>query len=175
MAGEPPTRRIDPVPPTQHGVVEREVYTDDAAWRQEIVDRLGSLRTAVALLGVLAAAAFGVGLYALLSDEDTSEGDGRRGASPARVADLEERVDRLESQVEGRATDGDLDEVRQDVADLEGQVEEASQAATQDQDGGDTAELQRAIEDQTAAIEDLQGRVEQLEQQQAAGGGTETP
>ena len=99
-----PTRRLPqthshgPLPPPAY---EREVAVtaeDDLVWREEILDRLNSLRGAVVLLGILAVAALGVALWALLSPEE--ESDGRRGASAERVRDVEQRVDELEQESE---------------------------------------------------------------------------
>lgn len=151
---EPPTRRIPPQPPagtpvaqSQH--IEREVVTEDDLRHQQLLDKLRSLQTALALVGVLAAAALGVALYAVLSSDE--EGDGR-GASSSRVSQLEEDVDRLNERVEDRATENSVSELRQDVEELNGDVEQA-----QSEGGG--------AEEATQAVEDLRGDVDQLEQQ----------
>src|SRR5688500_16071991 len=98
-----PTRRLPAVEPAEP-VREREVVTTtepDPAW-QEILGRLRSLRGWLALVGVLATAALGVGLWALLSQEE--EGDAQQGASQQRVQTLEDRVDKLESETEDAAS-----------------------------------------------------------------------
>jgi hypothetical protein len=72
-----PTRRLPPTEPAQP-IREREVVTShelEPAWVQEVLDRLRSLRTAVALLGVVAVAALALALWALLMQEE--EGDAR--------------------------------------------------------------------------------------------------
>jgi hypothetical protein len=99
-----PTRRLPadaPPRPRAPREYEREVVVaDDYAWREEMLDRLSSLRTAVVLLGVLAVAALGVALYALLTQEE--EGDVRRQGDIQQLGDavqqLDERVQAVEEQ-----------------------------------------------------------------------------
>ena len=67
-----------------------------------MLERLRSLRTAVALVGVVAVAALALALWALLSEQ--ANDDDRRGASAARVAALSDRVDVLESDVRDAAS-----------------------------------------------------------------------
>jgi len=79
---------------------EREIARAEAeelAWRELVRDELRSLRTAIALLGVLAAVALGIAVWALLSAESGGE---RRAVSAARVAALERRLDALQTDVE---------------------------------------------------------------------------
>jgi hypothetical protein len=156
-AGQPPEEPTRPVPParpiaTEHAVVRTEA--EETLWA-EVLDRLGSLRTGLVVVAVLALAALGVALWALLDDVGDAD---RRGASRVRVERLEDRVDRLESQVGAAASQGGLAAIRerqgalqQRVQALEATVEEASAAA---QDAEETA----------VALETLQGSVEELEQ-----------
>lgn len=84
----PPTHPSD-VPPSAG--YEREVAAapeEELYWREALLDRLRSLRTAVVLLGIVAVAAVGVALWALLSAD--REGGGGRG-----------RLDELEQQQDG--------------------------------------------------------------------------
>ena len=54
---------------------------EDPLWREEVLDSLRSLRTAVALLGVLALVAVGVAVWALLSSDDDGGGGSGGGAA----------------------------------------------------------------------------------------------
>ena len=143
---EPPTRRLAPQQP---GAQVRETEYAAGPTPQEIAlrDKLRSLQTALALVGVLAAAALGVALWTLLSEDE--EGD-RRGASPQRVDRLQERVEKLEDRVDDRATKSSVAGLRDDLDSLQ---EEAGSSE-------EGAEAQ-------AAVEELQGEVEALEQQVA--------
>jgi outer membrane murein-binding lipoprotein Lpp len=147
----PPTHRPDAPPPREY---EREVAVtadDELVWREEIVDRLSSLRTAVVLLGILAVAALGIALWALLTQEE--ESDARRGASADQVRDLEERVEELEQDIEQAPSRDALSQLSETVESLDervGAVED--RVERQGADGGASEQ----------AVEDLQGDVQQL-------------
>ena len=150
---DPPTRRIpaqQPGDPVRTGV-QTEYVSGPTPAEADLRDRLRSLQTALAFVGVLAAAALGVALWTLLSEDE--EGDGR-GASPQRVSRLQDRVATLEERVGERATKNSVSDLRGDVDALESDVKAASE-------GGE------ATEETQAAIETLQGDVEALEQQVA--------
>ena len=166
MGPEEPTRRIPPTAPPREPA---PVLVDE---RDVLADRLRSLRTALVLVGLLALTALGVGLYALLTQEE--EDDARQGATSSSVKKLDERVDELETRVDDSATKSGVSELRSDQEELSDRVEALEKdQQSQDQESGDTAELQTAIEDLGTAVEDLQQRVEAVEQQQAQG--DETP
>jgi gas vesicle protein len=165
-----PTRRLPPARPAEP-LREREVVTTEAdpGWEQAILDRLRSLRTGLALVGVLATAALGVGLWALLSQEE--EGDARQGASRERVQTLEDRVDEVESDTEDAASENAVERLRDQQQELE---ERLSAVEEQSSDGGgaqdvqaDVQQLSDAIEQNGQAIEQLDQRVGDLEQQQS--------
>jgi chromosome segregation ATPase len=155
---EPPTRRIPPAPPPG-GVRETEYVVDPE--REDLRDRIRSLRTALALTALLAAVALGVGLYALLAEDEDEPG--RRGASPARVSALDDRVDELEDRVGDRATKNALARLEQRQEELEGQVDQAREA------GGDTEALQQSIEQLNTDLQALEQRVDDLAAQQDEG------
>jgi hypothetical protein len=174
----PPTHRPDVPPPREY---EHEVAVtagDDYVWREEILDRLNSLRTAVVLVGVLAVAALGVALWALLTQEE--ESDARRGASVQQVRDLEDRVDELERDIE-RAPSRDaqsqlsesVESLDERVAAVEDRVEQAgtdggaSEQAVEDLQG-DVQQVGDAVEQLGDSIEQLDQRVDAVEQQQEA-------
>jgi len=151
---EEPTRRFPPARPI---ATEREVVRtppEETLWA-EVLDRLGSVRTGLAVVAVLALAALGVALWTLLDDADATD---REDASRVRVERLADRVDRLESQLGEAASAGGVAAIRDGeralqrrVQALEATVEE-SQAAAQD------------LEEIAASVEALQDNLEALEQ-----------
>jgi hypothetical protein len=160
---EEPTRRSPPARPiaTERAVVR--TAPEETLWA-EVLDRLGSVRTGLVVVAVVALAALGVALWALL--EDTGEA-GREDASRVRVERLADRVDRLESQLGEAASEGGVAALRDGqralqrrVQTLEATVEE-SRAAAQDLE-----EIPAAVEGLQDSLEALEQRVEVLEQQQ---------
>ena len=147
---DPHTRRMDPAAPPPGG--PEDPYEDD---------RLKSLRTWLAVVGVLAVAALGVGLWALLTQEE--ESDAQQGATAASVSSLRERVSDLESDVEDLATKSSVSKVREDQADLEKQVDELGKAA---EGGEDTDALKQSVDDLEGEVEQLQQDVDDLRAQQ---------
>jgi polyhydroxyalkanoate synthesis regulator phasin len=133
-------------------------------WPERVEDQLRKLKQLAAVLGLLAALATGLALYALLSDDE--DGDGR-GASRATVSRLDDRVDRLENRfgdtseetdvkkleddLKDKANKSDVQSLKTEVADLRQAVEQAGQ-----NDQGDDA---------TQAVDQLSSRVDELEQQ----------
>jgi DNA repair exonuclease SbcCD ATPase subunit len=165
-----PTRRLPPSQPAEP-LREREVLTStelDPAWTQEILDRLRSLRTAIALLGVLSVAALGVGVWALLTQED--EGDAQRGASQERVRELEDRVEALEAETEDAASQDAVEQLRDEQRELEERlsaVEDQSDGAALEDVQADVRQLSDDLEQVGQSIQQLEQRVDDLEQQQA--------
>jgi gas vesicle protein len=169
----PPTHRPDAPPPRAY---EREVVVadDDLIWREELVDRLDRLRTAVVLLGVLAVVALGIALWALLTQEE--EGGARRGASAEQVRALEERVEELEQDT-GRAASRDavsqlsetVESLDERVGAVEDRVEQegASEQTIEDLQG-DVQQLGDAVEQLGDAVEQLDQRVAAVEEQQGS-------
>jgi predicted RNase H-like nuclease (RuvC/YqgF family) len=166
-----PTRRLPP----RAGAYEREVAVtagDELVWREEVLDRLSSLRSAVVLLGIVAVAALGVALWALLTQEE--ESDARRGASVERVRDLEQRVEELEQAVGGASSREAVSQLSENVESLDervGAVEDRverqgrSEQAVEDLQG-DVQQLDDAVEQLGDAVEQLDQRVDAVEQQQ---------
>ena len=164
-----PTRPLPPADP-RRPVVEREavVTAEPDPWAVEIVDRLRSLQFGVVLVGILAAAALGVALWALLAED---EGDSQGGASAARVRALEDRVDELEQ----RAGDAASSDAVASMRDRQRQLDERL-SALEDQAGGnavedtqaDIAQLSDGVDELGQAVEELDQRVADLEQQSAS-------
>src|SRR5688500_11085188 len=109
MDPEPPTRRIPPTAPppapSPHVITE-----DERVAYAKLADRVGSLRAWLALATVLAIAALGLAAWALVTKEE--EDDTQAGASRTSVERLDARVDELESQIDDRATQGAVSELR---------------------------------------------------------------
>ena len=164
-----PTRRLPPTEPPRP-VRERTVVTEEPepAWEAVNFDRLRSLRTAVVLVGIIALAALGVAVWALISE--LNEGDGRRNASAARVAELSDRVDQLESQVRDTASEDALAGIR----DREKQLDDRLSTLEKESGGdalsslqNDVAQVGDSVDQLDQRIEQLEQRVDELEQQQS--------
>lgn len=152
-----PTEPLRPRAPAAEPAVARDVV--DAGWAARFEDQLRSLKSMMALIGVLALTALGLALYDLLAgDED----GGDRGASRDRVAQIDQRVDRLENKAGGASEESDVAKVREG---LDGKAEQADV----EQLGSDVEELRAAVEaagsdDSTAQdVAELDERVAQLE------------
>jgi uncharacterized coiled-coil protein SlyX len=155
---EDPTRRLPPVstPPRRGPTVY--VEPDEALWRQEVRDRLRSQTTAITLVAVLAFAALGVGLWAVLSDAQQDD-----GASSARVRSLEQRMDRVESALSQRAAAlENVARLRDRQQALEQRLEGLEQRIADSAESLDSTT--QAITATQQAIEQLEERVDQLEQ-----------
>ena len=169
MAGPPPedpTRRLTPatpppVTPSELAYVEGDPVTSRAA----LLDDLRSLKRWLALVGLIALAALGVGLYTLLSSDE--DGDGR-GASRATVRALDDRVDELENEVRDRATKSSVSELREDQQALGDRVDEVSRQAGQ---GADEESVQDTVDELSRQIETLEGRIDAVEQTAGDTGG----
>ena len=157
---EDPTRRLapEPPPPPRHpypherAVVEEEVVTGPDRLDM-LMDDLRSLRTALILTGLLALAALGVGLWALLTNDDD---EGTRDGLRARVSQLDERVEELE-QRQRRASE------ESDVARLQRQLEQTRQAAQAAR--ASAASAAGANEQLRGQLSDLAEQNEQLAEQ----------
>lgn len=120
----------------------------EATWRAQVSDRLRSLTRALVVVAVLAVAAVGIALWALLTEEDR---DRRPPAGAVRA--LEDRLDELESEVErapSRVEVSIRDEQRSFDERLDG-LEEDTNAA---------------IEEVRQDVEELRRRVDELERTQ---------
>jgi hypothetical protein len=118
-ARQPPDEPTRPIPPARPIATERAVVRTEPEERlwAEVLDRLGSLRAGLVVVAVIALAALGVALWALL-DNDAD----REDASRLRVERLADRVDRLESRVAETASEGGLAAIRDRQAALQRRV-----------------------------------------------------
>ena len=150
-----PTRRVPEVR-------EREVVEQDP-WRAEVTDQLRMLRNALWGLALLAALAVGLSVWAIVvAGDDDDDGTNRNASSQAQVGDLEERVDRLDSQlgeVPGRDALNKLENAQSRMSERLDQLEEQ---AGEDDDSG----LEQSIDDLSSQLDELSARVDQVEQEQ---------
>jgi peptidoglycan hydrolase CwlO-like protein len=163
VSADDPTRPLGP-PADRPAVREREyaTTTEDPLWREELLDRLRSLRTAVALLGVLAVAALGVAIWALLTADDAKDQRGGSNRDP-RVAELQNRVDDLESKLDKVPTQSDLSDLRDRQNSLDDGVKQVGSDVKQL--GSDTQQATQALQQD---IRKLDQRVSDVEQKQAS-------
>ena len=150
-----PTEPLRPIRPEPPVVEERYVApagVDTTSMLLALEDAVGALRTWLAVVGLVAAAALGVAIYALTQDDDDTTRGSRSGlASDERVSRLDDRIDRLSRQVQSlRAGDSGGDsnaELGDRLDELEGTVETLGE---------------RQSPDATQAIEELSGRIDEL-------------
>jgi uncharacterized protein HemX len=157
MSSDDPTRRLRPAEPVAYG------DTEELLFREDVRDRLRSLKTAVVLLAVLAVVALGIAIWALLSSQDTSD---TQGASASRVSALEDQVNDLEADVKNSASKNDLQQLSKREQELAAKVDDLDQQSTQTAD--DLATVSKDVQTLQQDVEDLQGRVDALEQGAAA-------
>jgi predicted nucleic acid-binding Zn-ribbon protein len=153
------------MPPAQPPAHEREVVREaEASLWEEVLDRVRSLRAAVALVAVLAVAALGLAAWALR--------DERRGADSERVQALEDRVDELDLDLNRAASESDVSDLRQDQRALSERLsalEEAAEEPSRDARARDAiGELRRDVQALQQGLEELEQRVGALEQEQPA-------
>jgi hypothetical protein len=160
-----PTRPLRPIPITE----------EDLAFREEVMDRLGSLRTWVAVATILSLLALGLAAFAYITAEDD---DGNRnrgdGVRASQVQVLEDRLDELEAEPDAKGvSNADFNALAEDQAALSDQVEQLSAqveevAAQADTDTApataEDAEAREAIETLDQTVADLDARVQALEQ-----------
>ena len=120
-------------------------------------DAVNSVRTGLMIVGVIAVAALGVAIYALVKEDDTSSSAG--GASSARVSELDDRVDRLSRQVQdARSSDNSSD----DTAALGDRVDALERTVKTLADRPQPGDATQAVQELSDRIDDLAGDVEQL-------------
>ena len=158
-----PTERLQPSPPPRQVYEERvaPAGVDRDAVLLRIEDALSSLRTGLMIVGVLAVAALGVAIYALVEEDDTGGGSRSGLATDDRVSQLDDRIDRISRQVQGlRSGDAGGDDVEERVGALEETVERLADRPV--------ADPQEAIDELSGRIDDLAQDVESLKAAQPA-------
>ena len=157
-----PTQRPRPSPPDYD---ERGVPPggDANVVLQRLEHALGSLRTGLMVVGVIAVAALGVAAYALIkAGDEVAGGSGDGGASSERVSRLDDRVDRLSRQVQDARAGGESsgDGLEDRVAALERTAKTLAERPSTDP--------QQAIDQLSERIDDVTEDVEALQQAQPA-------
>jgi len=152
--------------------VEREVAApvEDPYRTELLLDQLRSLRTAMAIVGLIAVAALAVAIYAVLTKDEGS--DAGAGASTQQVADLDDRVDALEADVKTRATKNQVSQLSDDVKALSDKVATQSKTAASSDNGGTDEQarssidkLEQSVQTLSQDVKDLDRRVQDLEDQ----------
>lgn len=137
--------------------------TDPNAILLRLEDSLNSLRTGLMIVGVIAVAALGVAIYALMKDDEGGAASGN-AASESRVSQIDDRVDRLSRQVQDVRSDvrggGDTDELGDRVEALENTVKELAERPAP----GDATQ---AVQELSDRIDDVSAEVEELKSAQA--------
>jgi hypothetical protein len=156
-----PTERIRPTPPQAYESRAPAPGVDPNVIILRLENAIGSLRTGLMLVGAVAVAALGVALYALLGDDGGAAGGG--AASDSRVAQLEDRVDRLSRQLEdvrsgGDGGSGDTAALDERVGALERTVKTLAERPA--------ADPQEAIDELASRIDALSRDVEELQDAQ---------
>jgi outer membrane murein-binding lipoprotein Lpp len=165
-ARQPPEEPTRPIPRARPIATERTVARtapEETLWA-EVLDRLGSVRTGLVFVAVLALAALGVALWALLGGAGDPD---REDASRVRVERLADRVDRLESQVGEAASEGGVAEIRDEQRALQRRVQALEATVEESRGAGqDVEQIGTVVEALQDSVEALEQRVEALEQQQ---------
>lgn len=156
-----PTERLQPQPPPQPIVEERYAVpaADPNVVLLRIEDSLASLRTGLMIVGVIAVAALGVAIYALMKEDDAGTNSRSGLASDARVSQLDDRIDRLSRQVQAARSDasggGEAAAVDDRVAALEKTVKTLADRPAPGDATQAVNELSDRIDDVTADVEQL--------------------
>jgi hypothetical protein len=163
-ATPPPDRPTEPLRPARPAPAseERGMHgVDPNVILLRLEDAVGSLRTGLTIVGVIAVAALAVAIYALVSANGDAGSSGG-AASDERVSRLDDRVDRLSRQVQdlrpGAATGGG----DAALADRVGTLERAVKTLT----SRPSADPQQAIDELAGRLDDVARDVEALKQAQ---------
>lgn len=155
-----PTQPLRPSPPEPAPVVQERYAAagpDPNLVLARLEDAIASLRTWLAIVGLISVAALGVAVYAIVREDEGDDGSRRGLASDQRVSRLDDRVDRLSRQLKSvRASEGDSDALGDRVDALERSVKTLADRPATDPT--------KAIEELSGRIDDLSRDVEQLKQ-----------
>ena len=152
-------------PPQPGGVPPAADEPGGPDWPYRVEDRIRNLKQLSAILGVIAALALGVALWALLDDDESGGG---QNLNRERVSQLSERVNELEDKAESNDTSEVEQDLRdkadtEDVEQLRNEVEELGARVEESGGGNDTAE---AVDQLGQRVDDLEQRIEDLEAEQ---------
>ena len=165
-APPPPDGPTEPLPPSEPAIVDERLPAEplvaaDPMAIARFEDAVRSLRTAVVLLGLLSVAALGVAIYALVKSQEADRGS----ASSGRVARLDDRVDKLSSDLQRmrESTSGTADE--SDVNQVQDRLSEKASSADLRTLERTVAKLQtqvRSSDDASAALDQVDQRLDDL-------------
>jgi len=159
-----PTERLQPQPPRQPYVEEHAVSpgVDVHAVLLRLEDAIQSLRTGLMIVGVIAVAALGVAIYALMKD-DGATASSSNAAGDSRVAEIDDRVDRLSRQVQDLRSGSNND----DSAALGDRIEALEKTVKELADRPAPGDATQAVQELSDRIDDVTADVEQLKSGQA--------
>ena len=156
-----PTEPLRPAPAPRQPVAHEPApppAIDVTAVLVRLEDAVNSVRTGLMIVGVIAVAALGVAIYALMKDDGSSSSAGG-GASSSRVATLEDRVDRLSRQVQDVRSDNNGSDEASALADRTDALERTVKTLADRPQPGDATQAVTELSDR---IDDLASDVEQL-------------
>jgi hypothetical protein len=159
-----PTERLQPQPPRQPYVEERVAGpgVDVHAVLLRLEDSIQSLRTGLMIVGVIAVAALGVAIYALMNDDGGTSASSANAASDSRVSEIDDRVDRISRQVQDlRAGGGD-----DDTAALGDRIEALETTVKELADRPAPGDATQAVQELSDRIDDVAADVEELKSAQ---------
>jgi hypothetical protein len=169
----PPDGPTERLPPAQQAPIAGERVVDErfvtpavdaGAVLLRLDDAVSSLRTGLMIVGVIAVAALGVAIYALMKDDGGGTGSRNGLATDSRVSQLDDRIDRLSRQVQGVRSDAsggaDAAALGARVKALEGTVKELADRPVP----GDATQAVQKLSDRIDAVT---ADVEQLKAAQA--------
>jgi hypothetical protein len=160
-----PTERLQPQPPPQPVYEERVVSpaVDTHAVLLRLEDAIQSLRTGLVIVGVIAVAALGVAIYALMKDDDGGTGSRSGLATDSRVSQIDDRVDRISRQVQDLRSGGGNDD---EAAALGDRVEALENTVKELADRPAAGDATQAVQELSDRIDDVSADVEQLKSAQ---------
>jgi hypothetical protein len=137
---------------------------DPNALLLRVEDMIASLRTGLVIVGVIAVAALGVAIYALMKDDGS--GGSRSGlASDSRVSRVNDRVDRLSRQVQDlRSTGGSSNDDTAALGDRIAALEKTVKTLADRPAPGDATQAVKVL---SGRIDDVTRDVEALKSAQA--------
>jgi polyhydroxyalkanoate synthesis regulator phasin len=149
-----PVVAYEPAPPPAVDVTAVLVRLEDA---------INSARTGLMIVGVIAVAALGVAIYALVKDNGTSPGG---GTNSSRIATLNDRVDRLSRQVQdARAKAGSSNSA--DTSALGDRVDALERTVKTLADRPQPGDATQAVKELSSRIDTIATDVEQLKSAQS--------
>lgn len=159
----PPDRPTEPLRPSgaprQPAGYEppRAPTVDVSAVLVRLEDAVHSVRTGLMVVGVIAVAALGVAIYALVKDNSA---DATGGVSSDRVSQVEDRIDRLSRQVDDLGSGDSAG--KNDNSALTDRVDALERTVKELADRPQPGDATQAVKELSDRIDDIAADVEQL-------------